>query len=237
MTHPGETRPSLSAWSLARIPVALLGLTFLLSLWAYGQLPDHVTVRTLFTGRNVSTESAVQFAFQLPCVIAALVGLSLVGVRWNTVLWFRGPITASDAEAMRPLVPYYYSVVVATSGLIHAFSLGTGLGLVSELMGLRGAGVMLGVAFILLGNVLPLVTRPNAFIGFRGSFLYGDRVRWSNAQRVAGYVYVLVGLVLAGGFAIDPLGFNRMMMPLIAVAIIAPVLLVWTQVPASSRNG
>ena len=103
-----------------------------------------------------------------------------MGVRWNTVLWFRGPITASDAEAMRPLVSYYYSVVVATSGLIHAFSLGTSLGLVSELTGLRGAGTTLGVAFILLGNVLPLVTRPNAFIGFRAGFLYGDRVRWSN---------------------------------------------------------
>lgn len=237
MTHPGETRLSPSAWSLARIPVALLVLTFLLSLWAYGQLPDHVTVRTLFTGRHVSTESAVQFAFELPCVIAALVGLGLVGVRWNTILWFGGPITASDAEAMRPLVAYYYSVVVAASGLIHAFSLGTGLGLVSELTGLRGAGVTVGVAFILLGNVLPLVTRPNAFIGFRASFLYGNRVRWSNTQRVAGYVYVLVGLVLAGGFAIDPLGFNRMMMPLLAVAIIAPVLLVRTQVPAASRNG
>ena len=138
---------------------------------------------------------------------------------------------------MRPLVAYYYSVVVATSGLIHAFNLGTNLGLVSELTGLRGAGVTFGVAFILLGNVLPPVTRPNAFIGFRASFLYGDRVRWSNTQRVAGYVYVLVGLVLAGGFAIDPLGFNRMMMPLLAVAIIAPVLLVGTQVPASSSSG
>ena len=237
MTHPGEDRPSPSTWSLARMPVVLLVLMFLLSWWAYGQLPAHVTVRTLFTGRHVSTESAAHFAYALPLITAAIVGLSLVGVRWNFVFGPRVPMEAKDAHAMRPLVAYYFSVVVAMSGLIHAFSLGAGLGWMSELAGLRGAGVSFGVGFILIGNVLPLVTRPNAFIGYRASILYGDPTRWSYTQRVAGYVYVLSGLVLAGGFAIDPLGFTRMVMPLLAVAIVAPLLLSRTRVPAAASNG
>lgn len=237
VTHPELDAPSPSVWSVARVPVALLVVTFLLSLWAYGQLPETVTVRTLFTGRHVSTESAVQFAFQLPFIIATIIGLNLAGMRWNVVLWPRVPMKAGDAEAMRPLVAYNFSVVVATSALIHAFSLGTGLGWVTEPAGLRGAGVTLGLAFILVGNVLPLVTRPNAFIGFRASVLYGDRVRWSNAQRVAGYTYVVCGLVLAAGFAIDPMGFTRMVTPLLAVAIVAPLLLARTQVSAAASNG
>ncbi len=237
MTDPGMERTSPHAWSVARMPVALLVLTFLMSFWAYGQLPADVTVRTLFTGRHLSTESALKFAFQLPFLTATMIGVSLVGARWNRVLWSRVPLKASDADAMRPLVSYNFSIVVAMMALMHAFSLATGLGGVSETTGLRGAGITLGAGLILLGNVLPLVTRPNAFIGFRASVLYGDPARWSNTQRVAGYVYVLCGLVLAAGFAIDPSGFTRMVVPLIAVAVIAPLLLVRRQMRPTASNG
>ena len=236
MTHPGTERPFPSVWALARMSVALLVLTFLLSWWAYGQLPAAVTVRTLFTGRHASTESAAKFAFQLPCITAALIGLILVQVRWPVMLWSRVAMKASDAEAMRPLVAYNFSVVAAMAGLIHAFSLGTGLGWMSEPTGLRGAGVTLGVSFILFGNRLPLATRPNAFVGYRASVLYGDPARWSNTQRVAGYIYMLCGLVLAGGFALDPTGFTRMVTPVLAVVILAPLLLARTRGPAASSS-
>jgi hypothetical protein len=55
--------------------------------------------------------------------------------------------------------------------------------------------------------------------------LYDDPDRWRDAQRMAGYFLVGAGLLLAVLFVVAPVLGTRLMIPVIAITILAPVLL------------
>ena len=55
--------------------------------------------------------------------------------------------------------------------------------------------VMLGLAMISIGNLLPK-TRPNLALGIRTRRTLADRACWSRTHRLAGYVLVICGLAI-----------------------------------------
>ena len=110
------------------------------------------------------------------------------------------------------------------SAVRAAFTLAA-LGWISEIAGLRGAGVALGIGVAVIGNSLPLVTRRNSFVGYLLSVLYDDPDRWRDALRMAGYFFVGAGLLLAALFLVAPVLGTRLTIPIIAVTALAPVLL------------
>lgn len=204
---------------------ALVVALFAMSWWAYDRLPPMIVLRTLFSGGHDQPDSAARVAFTLPALVAVGVLGNLLAARWNGLFWPGKAPSSRDTEAMWPLAIRMFTIGVAQFIVVQAFTLAAALGLISEIAGLRGAGVALGLGLAVMGNWLPLVTRRNSFVGYRLSVLYDDPDRWRDAQRMAGYFFVGAGLLLAGLFVIAPVLGTQLMVPVIAVTALAPVLL------------
>lgn len=204
---------------------ALVAALFAMSWWAYDRLPPMIVLRTLFSGPNVQPESAARVAFTLPAIVAIGVLGNLLAGHWNVLFWPRKALPSRDAGAMWPLAVRMFTIAAAQFIVVQAFTLAAALGLISEIAGLRGAGVALGIGVAVVGNSLPLVTRRNSFVGYRLSVLYDDPDRWRDAQRMAGYFFVGAGLLLAVLFVVAPVLGTRLMIPVTAVTVLAPVLL------------
>ena len=204
---------------------ALVAALFAMSWWAYDRLPPMIVLRTLFSGRNDQPESAARVAFTLPAMVAVALLGNLLAARWNVLFWPRKAPSSRDAGAMWPLAIRMFTIAAAQFIVVQAFTLAAALGLISEIAGLRGAGVAFGIGVAVIGNSLPLVTRRNSFVGYRLSVLYDDPDRWRDAQRMAGYFFVGAGLLLTVLFVVAPVLGTRLMIPVIAVTALAPVLL------------
>ena len=206
--------------------VALLGVLFAMSWWAYYRLPPMIVLRTLFSGGHDQPVSAARVAFTVPAIVAFGVLGNLLAGRWNVLFWpGKAPPSRDAGAAMWPLAINMFTLAAAEFIVIQAFTLGAALGLISEIAGLRGAGVALGIGVAVIGNALPLVTRRNSFVGYRLTVLYNDPDRWRDAQRIAGYSFVAAGLLLAAVFVVAPVLGTRLLIPIVAIAMLVPVLL------------
>lgn len=224
MTNESPFSPaSTRLWWIT--PVALVAALFAMSSWAYGRLPATIVIQTLWTGRSGHPQSAAQFAFTVPVLVGIGVLVNLLAAHWNVLVWPAKALSSSDAAVMRPLAMRLFTIGAAQFIVTHGFALAAALGWISEIAGLRGAGVALGLALAIAGNSLPLVTRRNSFVGYRLTTFYNDPDRWRTAQRMAGYCFVAAGLVLAAVFVVAPVLGNRLLLPVVAITLIAPVLL------------
>ena len=205
--------------------VALVGALFAMSWWAYYRVPPTIVLRTLFSGGHDQPASAARVAFTVPAIVAMGVLGNLLAGCWNVLFWPRKAPPSRDAGAMWPLAIHMFTVAAAEFIVIQAFTLGAALGLISEIAGLRGAGVALGIGVAVIGNALPLVTRRNSFVGYRLTVLYNDPDRWREAQRIAGYFFVAAGLLLAAVFVVAPVLGTRLLIPILAVTMLVPVVL------------
>ena len=169
--------------------IALAGVAFLSSVALYLRIPDP------FCGPGCTMGLARPLiAFALPSALALVV--VLLGLLWN-----RDPIRDRD-----PHMDATYHAIVAT---VVFFILGVHLAVLFALTSqlqvnvvrvvAHGVPLMLGLALIVVGNLLPRL-RPNVVIGIRTSRTLSDRGAWARTNRVAGYVAVGAGVsfVLAG---------------------------------------
>ena len=169
--------------------VALVGIAFLSSVALYSRIPEP------YCGPDCTMALARPLiAFALPAALALVVGL--LGV-----LWKRDPIRDRD-----PHMDATYHAIVAT---VVFFILGVHLAVLFALTSqlqvnvvrvvAHGVPVMLGLALIVIGNLLPRL-RPNVVIGIRTSRTLSDRAAWAQTNRTAGYAAVGAGasFLLAG---------------------------------------
>lgn len=116
------------------------------------------------------------------------------------------------------------------------FLMGVHLTVLIGLMGLlrdrhwaaRIVPVLLGLAMIGIGNLLPL-TRPNLAIGIRTSRTLADRAEWVHTHRITGYAVVGLGFViLAAAITLPPpMGPAMLLVVAPAAALGIPLLLFW----------
>ncbi|MEP6589602.1 MAG: SdpI family protein [Gemmatimonadota bacterium] len=86
-------------------------------------------------------------------------------------------------------------------------------------------GVGLGVLFLVIGNVLTRV-RPNWIFGVRTPWTLSSERSWRESHRVAGYGFVLVGLM---ALLLTLLGTRRLMLPvMIGIGVVALSATVWS---------
>jgi uncharacterized membrane protein len=123
----------------------------------------------------------------------------LLYVLLNAV-WARDPLRDRDESADRTyraiMLPIVLLIFVLHATVLMTFA----TGLRSDVMALfaRLVPVALGVALISIGNLLPRV-RPNLVIGIRTRRTLADRAVWMTTHRLAGYVTVGCGIVIAAG--------------------------------------
>lgn len=163
--------------------MALVGVAFLTSAALYSRIPEPYCE----PGCDVGPTRPL-IAFVLPTALALVAGL--LGL-----LWARDPIRDRDAH----MDAAYRRIVTTTLFLILGVHLTVLLALTSQLQinvvsfVAHAVPVMLGLALIIIGNVLPRL-RPNVVIGIRTVRTLADRAAWTRSNRVAGYATVGSGL-------------------------------------------
>ena len=168
---------------------ALVAIGFLSSVALYSRIPG------AYCGPGCSMPLARPLvAFVLPAALALVVGL--LGD-----LWKRDPIRDRDAH----MEATYRAIMTTVLFLILGVHLAALVALTSQLqinivrVVAHAVPVMLGLALIVIGNLLPRL-RPNIVLGIRTSRTLSDRGAWARTNRTAGYAAVGAGtaFLLAG---------------------------------------
>jgi uncharacterized membrane protein len=125
------------------------------------------------------------------------------------VIWTRDPFRPRDENGEAIYDAIVFRMVLFILGVHAAVLIGlltfdeSGPSLAPVLA--RAVPVLLGLAFVSIGNLLPRL-RPNAGVGIRTSAALADRGVWMQVNRFAGYVAVALGSVLALTGALLPPG-------------------------------
>jgi uncharacterized membrane protein len=165
-------------------PALLVLLAFAAGAYAYGKLPPSVPIHWDAHGRVNGYGPRGLAAFLMPCIIAAIWALL-------TVLPHADPLRANYAK-FGGTYAYLVDVVLTFMFVIHVVTLRAAMGAHMDMA--RIVGVMIGLLFIAIGNVLPRARR-NWFMGIRTPWtLSSDRV-WDRTHRVGGYLFIAAGVL------------------------------------------
>ena len=165
------------------IPLALVGASLALSAALYSRLPERMPVHWGLDGEVDRYGTRVEGAFLLPLIMLAVWAL----MRWLPTIDPRRANYAKFAGTYDLLV----TVVLVLFTAMHAAILAIALGLPVSMA--RVAPALLGLLFVVLGNILPRA-RPNWWFGIRTPWtLSNDRV-WMRTHRVGGYLLLAAGL-------------------------------------------
>ncbi len=201
-----------------RRPLATIATLYALSAVAYARLP-------------AATFGPVFIAFLLPTAAGAIyVMMRLLAVH-DHVRQGNGHFMATyDAIVFR--IVLFISALHAT---VLVGLLGRGVAARTGPLVPRLAPILLGAAFIAVGNLLPRV-RPNVAIGIRTSRTLRDRDAWLRVNRTAGYIAVSLGIAIVAAAVLIPPG-TRVAAVVGGVGMLAVVLLVaWTWRDAYGRS-
>jgi hypothetical protein len=108
---------------------------------------------------------------------------------------------------------------LALTAAALALGLGARFGVVDATLARRAIGMVIGAMFVLTGNFLPKM-RPLNTPG-------GDPASATAAERVAGWILVLVGIADAGLFLLAPLELARSISSIIGIGAIAVIAANW----------
>ncbi|HEY7057101.1 MAG TPA: SdpI family protein [Vicinamibacterales bacterium] len=166
-------------------PLVLIGAGYGMGAVAFARLPDYIPP-TFMTAPWMGRAMA---AFLLPTAAAVTYGLL-------RSLYTGHPLERGDSMAGVAANDAILVRVVLFLTAVHGTIL---LGLTGALWGRAWAAriipVLLGCALIGIGNLLPR-TRPNLAIGIRTADTLDNPAVWTRTHRVAGYLVVLLGLVI-----------------------------------------
>jgi uncharacterized membrane protein len=168
------------------IPYLIVAVAVVASVIAFPQLPGTIPDHNWASGKVVGESSRFMAAFTLPFILLLLALmmhlLPRIDPRRANYAKFGGTFEAIFVSIMLFLLLFHFALL--------AMSLGYPIKLE------RWAPVSIGVLFIMLGNLMPRA-RPNWFIGVRTPWtLSSDRV-WEKTHRLAGYVLVAEGILVA----------------------------------------
>jgi uncharacterized membrane protein len=202
------------------LPAALIAGSVLFSLAVYSRLPDQVPVHWGFSGDADRYGTRIEGTFLMPAVMIALLAV----MRWFPSRDPRAPNIAKFREA-------YDTVVAGTIALmagIHVLALGNALGWQVDMA--RAVLIGIGVLFILLGNLLPVV-RSNFIFGIRTPWTLSSETVWTRSHRVGGYAMVAAGLsTIVGALLARPWGL-AVALTTLGISAVIPVVysyLLWT---------
>jgi uncharacterized membrane protein len=208
------------------LPAALIAGAVLFSLAVYSRLPEEVPLHWGLSGAPDRFGSRLEGAFLIPAMMIAMFAI----MQWYPS---RDPRAANIAKFRGA----YDTVVTATIALLsglHVLALGnSALGWRIDMP--KIGTVALGLMFILLGNLMPLV-RSNFIFGIRTPWTLSSDAVWTRSHRVGGYAMVGAGVItIVAGFVAQPLGYIVALASLLIAGIVPIVYsyILWSR----SRGG
>jgi uncharacterized membrane protein len=167
------------------IPYLIVALAIIASLIQFSQLPAVMPTHWGNHGEVNGTSSRLWGAFVIPIVMLGIVllmkFLPRIDPRRANYPKFAGTFEAIFISILLLLLIMHVALLASASGYPVRFE--------------RWVPVVIGLFFIVLGNLLPRA-RPNWFVGIRTPWtLSSDRV-WEKTHRLAGYVFVAAGIIV-----------------------------------------
>lgn len=174
-------------------PAVLVAVSLVVSIIAFGHLPDPMPIHWDIHGRVNGYGSRWVGAFLNPLIMLGIA----VAIPILPKIDPRGRNYEKFGKSYLTMM----NAVITLAFLIHIFALGSALGLNVPIERLVPA--TLGLLFIVIGNVLPRV-RPNWMMGIRTPWtLSSDRV-WERTHRVGGYLMTGLGVLLVLAATLAP---------------------------------
>jgi uncharacterized membrane protein len=193
-------------------PWLLVGLAFGFSAAMYSKLPAEIPSHWGMQGEVNDTMPRAWGVWLMPVVLLAM---AIILPRLPAIDPRR-----ENYEKFRPSYDLVVDAVMTLIAILHGAMLGAGAGWPVHME--RIAPLLVGVMFVVIGNVMPRA-RPNWLFGIRTPWtLTNDRV-WERTHRVGGLLFVIAGILLAiAAFAV-PTTFIPVMVVCVTTAAIVPV--------------
>ncbi len=188
-------------------------LPLIMSLVVYQDLPDQIAIHWDGSGNPDNFAPKALAAFGLPFLF---LGINL----FSKLVLYNDPKRAYTSQAMQIFatwLPPLLSVVAIPITLLIALGSPIPITLVFP--------VIIGLVLIVAGNYLPK-NRQNYTLGIKLPWTLNDPDNWNKTHRLAGYLYILAGLIMIGG-AFMSRGFRTingvsLTVVLVIVVFIAP---------------
>lgn len=195
------------------IPYIIVAIAAAASLFQFSELPERMPTHWGMNGEINGWSSRLWGAFTIPLVLLLLALM----MKWLPTI---DPRRANYPKFAGTFEAIFISIMLLLL-LTHIALLATAAGYPISLE--RWMPVAIGLFLIVLGNLLPRA-RPNWFVGVRTPWtLSSDRV-WEKTHRLAGYVFVIAGIIVViiglTGYKFAPI----LMGPVIGVAALSLVI-------------
>ena len=176
------------------------------------QLPDEMATHFGINGEPNGWSSKGFAVIGLPLVLLVIHFLSV----FATIV---DPKFAENSKKIYSIIFWICPVVsVIVMVMVYGYSLGF------ELNISRICCVLTAILFIIVGNYLPKC-RQNHVVGIRIPWTLSDRDNWNYTHRIAGYIWIVCGLVL---LICSLLMIEWLIVAVLSVAVLVPVAISYT---------
>ncbi len=197
-------------WSLVVVILHLIVMTwFFVQLPADARIPSHWNI-------NGQIDNWMGLTGSMILGISLTLGIFLL----LYLMPHYDPRYVKNKERMDNIIPRVSFVMVLFFALLHIYSLFLAkMGGGAE--GFRFTFVLIGMMFVILGNILPKVPN-NFFVGIKTPWTLSNEEVWQKTHRLGGWLFVISGLMLCVK-AFIPMRENVLQRILMWVALLLPL--------------
>lgn len=154
-----------------------------IGLYAWNQLPDPMTTHFDIHGMANGYSSKPFAIFFLP--------LFLLGIQWFCIfITFADPRKQNISSKIFTLILWIIPIISLITGLsVYAYNLGYSIPIEIS------SEILIGLLLLILGNYLPK-TKQNYTIGIKLPWTLDNEENWNRTHRLAGFVWVMGGIVI-----------------------------------------
>jgi uncharacterized membrane protein len=200
-------KPTLRGELIQLLPIAAM---FLVGALCWNHVPDRIPVHWNIHGEVDGYGGKFTGLVLLPLVMLGIYTLLLVLPRLDPGR-ANYPTFANAYYLIRLTLTLFFCCIYAVSILValgYHVSMNTVIGLA------------MGLLFIVLGNVMGKI-RPNWFVGVRTPWTLSSKLSWTKTHRLAGWLFILMGLVAAVWGVIETPWMFVVMMAVDGVSVVS----------------
>lgn len=163
--------------------IGLLALAAGLSAWAWDRVPERVAVHWDLYG-NVDRYGGR---------VEGLLAVPLIGIAIYLVLRLV-PLLGMNHEQFARAYDVLRTSLMAFLVAVHALMIANAVGVHVDVP--RWIAALTGLLFVVMGNTMGKL-RPNAYAGVRTPWTLTSKLSWTKTHRLAGFLFIGTGLVVA----------------------------------------
>ncbi len=195
-------------------------------------LPDQVAAHFNIRGQ-VDRYGSKYEAFLIPAIILVMYIICMVARKITQKSSTDDDRTRRNLEVGDTVVLLLVVLLDAIDVFVLLLMRGTASAKNAEGIAVSILSTVIGLAFILLGNIMPK-TKPNAFLGMRLSFTMDTDEHWYIANRAGGIAMVLAGLAtIIAGLLLRNIGYVFVMV--IALIVFLTVAILYSYVKIKKK--